>query len=134
MFPWEMRILIVDDSALSRNVVKAGLNDLGYDNIIEAGNGKLARAALEESIESNTPIEFMFTDLHMPEMGGIELVEWVRTKKEFNNLPIIVLTTSQDKNEVLAIAQLKVTHFMIKPCDVKLLKKRMESAWQRHKT
>src|SRR6185503_13841744 len=66
-----MRILIVDDSAMMRAMIKrvVGLSAIAVEEILEAGNGVEALAVLESN-----DIQVMFTDINMPVMNGTELL------------------------------------------------------------
>ena len=89
-----MRLLVVDDSAVTRAMIKrtvaaAGLPVVAVD---EASDGQAAIRAL-----ALRGADLLITDLNMPNMDGIELIRHVRQLPAFKYLPIIMLTTeSQD--------------------------------------
>ena len=84
-------IMTVDDSVSIRQMVSFTLKQAGYE-VIEAVDGQDALAKIEGSA-----VHMLITDLHMPNINGIELITQVRTKQEFKFIPIIMLTTeSQD--------------------------------------
>ncbi|NJL23939.1 MAG: response regulator [Calothrix sp. SM1_5_4] len=132
MFPPDSKILIVDDSSFARTVLKGGLKDLKFWKIIEADNAKVAQRVLEEDEQIQDPVSLLIADIHMPEMSGLELLKWVRSHERLKNLPVIILTSSQEKGEILVAGKLGVSHFMIKPFDVNTLRDRLGSAWERH--
>ncbi len=132
MFPADAKILIVDDSSFSRNIVKSGLKELKYWKLFEADNAKVAQETVLQEEKTNHPIQLMICDVHMPEMSGIELLTWIRSRKETKGMPVIILTSSQEKAEVIQAAKLGVSHFMIKPFDIAILKDRLGSAWDKH--
>lgn len=132
MFPADAKILVVDDSSFSRNIVKNGLKELSFWRVYEAESAATAQAAIEREEKSDTPIQLMIADIHMPEMTGIELLKWVRGRDVSKGLPVIIITSSQEKSEVVHAAKLGVSHFMIKPFDVNILKDRLNSAWSKH--
>lgn len=87
-------IMTVDDSVSIRQMVSFTLEQAGY-GVIEAVDGQDAL----DKLGGNT-IHMMITDLHMPNVNGIELITQVRAKPEFKFIPIIMLTTeSQDSTK-----------------------------------
>ena len=74
----------------------------------------------------------MIADIHMPEMTGLELLKWVRAREKSKSLPVIIVTTSQEREDVIRAATLGVSHFMVKPFDPVTLKERLGSVWERH--
>lgn len=85
------RILIVDDSKLMRDMVAACLRPLGAVAYEFAGSGleALERLAL-------APFDMMVLDLNMPDVGGLEVVEFVRAQDRLRELPILIVTTRGD--------------------------------------
>lgn len=81
------RILIVDDSATVRQVLRMTLSGAGYD-IVEASDGQEAVVYLVDN-----KIDMLVTDLNMPNMDGIELIGQVRRSPGNRFMPIVMLTT-----------------------------------------
>ena len=80
-------ILTVDDSLSVRQVLAVTLRGGGFD-VIQAHDGQ---QALE--IARETPVDLVITDLHMPRMDGIHLVEALRTLPTYSSTPLLLLTT-----------------------------------------
>lgn len=80
-------ILVVDDSQSIRESVSYFLSNAGY-KVIKANDGEDAYSKLD-----GRKIELILTDLHMPNMNGIELIKKVRTESDYKRIPIILLTT-----------------------------------------
>ncbi len=132
MFPVESNILIVDDSNLARTTLKNALTELGYWRIVDFDSVKPAQNFLLDADIQKDPTHLLIVDLHMPELSGHQLVKWLREQDKFKKLPIIVLTSSQETSDVLAIANLGVSHFMLKPVTAQLLRQRLTTAWTKH--
>jgi two-component system chemotaxis response regulator CheY len=81
------RVLIVDDSGAIRSLVSFILETAGY-NVIEAVNGRDALSKLGD----NEP-QMIITDLRMPNMDGIEFAMELRKKKQYEHLPLVMLTS-----------------------------------------
>ncbi len=79
-----MRILVVDDHALVREALATGLKLLGHD-VAEAADGGAALDAMEKRLP-----DVLVTDLDMPGMGGLELID--RTRRAYPKLPIVAMT------------------------------------------
>jgi two-component system, chemotaxis family, chemotaxis protein CheY len=132
MFATDTRILVVDDSTFSRNIVKNGLTEMQFWKISEAGSAKEAQDILISQEKANEPIQLLICDVHMPGMTGIELLKWIRGSPTLAGMPVIILTSSQEKKEVVNAARLGVSHFVIKPFELSTLKERLVSAWEKH--
>lgn len=81
------RVLIVDDSVSIRAMLVATLRDGGFE-VVEAEDGEEALGKLRSG-----PVDLIVTDLSMPVMDGIRLIERVRKKPEMKRTPILMLTT-----------------------------------------
>lgn len=81
------RVMTVDDSATVRQVLKMTLSKAGYD-VVEAIDG--ADALNKLSADS---VDMLVTDLNMPNVDGIDLIQQVRRKPGNRFMPIIMLTT-----------------------------------------
>lgn len=132
MFPVQSKIMIIDDSKFARTTVRESLKKLHFTNVVEAVDARTAQQLLAEEAQVRDPVILMICDLHMPEVNGIELIRWVRTQERFKSLPVIVLTSVQEKGSILEAGKLGVSHYMIKPFDVATLKERMQSTWEKH--
>jgi len=81
------RILLVEDSAFFRNMIKNYLEGSGYE-VELAENGKKAL----NKLASEGHFDLIITDLEMPEMDGFELIKVLRSNPDYQNIPIIVVT------------------------------------------
>lgn len=92
-------ILIVDDSASLRQVVNIALSGAGYQ-VVEACDGVDALSKLD-----GRKFHLIISDVNMPKMDGITLVQEVKKKPEYKFTPIIMLTTeSQEEKKALGQA------------------------------
>lgn len=105
-------ILLVDDSISIVEKLAAVLQDKNY-NVITASNGA---EALEYTQDGNPhKIKLIITDLVMPIMDGLQLIKTIRSKEDFEDVPIIVLT-SKGRNRVKMQAKTAgATGFITKP-------------------
>ena len=110
-------VLYVDDSPTMRRIIQNALNRIGITNTLEAENGKDALSKLE-GIE----LGLIITDWNMPEMNGEEFVRTVRSDANYNDIPIIMVTTRGMKDDVLTAIKLGVNGYVVKPFTVDVLK------------
>ena len=103
-------VLVVDDSATVRRMVMASLQAVGDIAFHEAANGleAIERLAL-------APIDLMTLDLNMPDMHGMEVVQFVRKHPTYRAIPVIVLTTRGDENSRTAALSAGASEYLTKP-------------------
>lgn len=104
------RLLIVDDSKLMRDMVAACLRPLGAVAFEFAGSGleALERLAL-------AAFDLVVLDLNMPDVGGIEVVEFVRAQDRLRGLPILIVTTRGDDDSRARVLGAGASSFLTKP-------------------
>ncbi len=117
-----MKFLVVDDSATMRRIVGNSLRNLGYQNFVEAGDGKDAL----EKLAADGEINFIITDWNMPVMSGLELTKAVRSNPKFEHLPILMVTTRGVKEDIIQALQAKVNNYIIKPFTPQILKEKID--------
>ncbi len=104
-------ILVVDDSSAMRVVIKKVLHMTGLDILVfEAGSGIDALTVLEEQW-----VDMILTDIHMPQMSGVELIEKIRSHQEFNTLPVMVISTEGREDFLSKTQKLGVAGYLKKP-------------------
>ncbi|GAB6057823.1 response regulator [Desulfonatronum parangueonense] len=91
-------ILIVEDESKFRFSICLVLRQQGY-SVYEAGHGIEAMAILNELSESNHNVDLVITDIRMPRMSGIELMEALTGKSIMSQIPKIIVMTGYDHNE-----------------------------------
>ena len=103
-------IITVDDSSTMRRIIKNTFQKLGFETILEAGNGL---EALE--VMSKNKVDMIVTDWNMPEMDGLTFVKAVRAKDEYKDLPILMITTEAAKEDILTALRSGVNNYVVKP-------------------
>jgi two-component system chemotaxis response regulator CheY len=102
--------LIVDDSKVMREMVIACLRGLDDLTFTQAASGLEALERL-----SLKPFDFVVLDLNMPDIGGYEVIEFVRGQDKLRALPILVVTTRGDEDSRARAMAAGATRFMTKP-------------------
>lgn len=103
-------IMVVDDSATMRKLIKNALEPEGYA-IIEAKNGA---EAMERAMSTDF-LDLITLDIEMPEMDGITLCRNIRQMIHFDDLPIIFLTSSTAEQTLIKVFQAGATDYLVKP-------------------
>ncbi len=116
-----MKFLVVDDSQTMRRIVNNALKGIGYDDIVEAEDGKDALTKLYVD-----KIDFVITDWNMPNMSGLEFTKAVRSDDQFLNLPILMVTTRGMKEDVMEALQARVNNYVVKPFTPQVLKEKID--------
>jgi len=106
------RILFVDDSESIREMASLALEVLGDYEVEQASDGLEAQRLLQTK-----SFDLVFTDLDMPNMGGDELIEWMKREKTTSDIPIVILTAGVDKIRQEIATKYKVEALLKKPLD-----------------
>ncbi len=109
-----LHVLIVDDNHTNRSIVKAYFTTWGC-NVSAVAGGKEALARIKESEESQNPYDLVFTDHHMPEMDGFELVETIRSDLKLTKIPIILFTSARSSGDSLRCREYGINGYLTKP-------------------
>jgi len=112
-----MRVLVVDDFATMRKIIKNVLRQINMDNVVEAENGKHALSVLKSD-----SIEFIISDWIMPEMTGIEFLKACKEDEAIKNIPFVMVTAEAQKDSVLEAIKAGVDNYIVKPFTPEKLK------------
>lgn len=116
-----MKFLVVDDSPTMRRIVCNALKEIGYSDLVEAGDGEEAL----EQLEATSP-DFIITDWNMPNMNGLELTKTIRSHSDHSALPILMITTRGMKEDVLEAMQARVNNYVVKPFTAQVLREKID--------
>jgi two-component system, OmpR family, response regulator VicR len=120
-----MKILICEDDSMTLQALEHSIRQEGYTTVT-------ARDGLEaKSILDNESIDFVLTDLHMPNIDGLELIEHIRNKLK-KNFPIIMLTRVGSEDTVLKAFEIGADDYITKPFSPKELSLRIKRALMRN--
>jgi len=114
-------ILIVDDSAADREIIKRALGRGRIRcDVYEAENGEKALQYLKKEApydkDSDSPVpDLILLDINMPRVSGLEVLKHIRSDEALHRLPVIVLSTSKRDEDVIQSYNLGVNAFVSKP-------------------
>ena len=109
-------ILLVEDDSVDAMTVKRAMRDLKVSHsVIHSVNGEEAMKYLT-SPDTEKPFVILL-DLNMPKMNGIEFLKVMKAHPELKTIPVIVLTTSKERQDVFDSFELGASGYMVKPVD-----------------
>lgn len=115
-----MKFLVVDDSVTMRRIIMNALQRIGYNDILEATDGREALARFDETIG------FIITDWNMPNMNGVDFTRAVRAKPEGHSVPIMMVTTRGAREDIVAAVEAGVNNYILKPFTPSVLKEKID--------
>ena len=103
-------ILIVEDSTTTRSLIRAVIEELGDFNIVEAPTGFDALKLLPVQ-----DFDLVVTDINMPDINGLELINFVKSNPRYSNIPLIIVTTERSEEDKKRGMALGATAYVTKP-------------------
>jgi two-component system, chemotaxis family, chemotaxis protein CheY len=120
-----MKVLVVDDFATMRRIVKNVLKQIGFTNITEMENG---REAIKE-LKAN-PYDLVLCDWNMPEMTGIEVLNEVRAEPSLKDLPFVMVTAEAQKDNIIEAVKAGVTSYVVKPFTAETIDEKLRKVFK----
>jgi polar amino acid transport system substrate-binding protein len=115
-----MKVLVVDDNATSREILKDMLGSFTFE-VTVAASGEEGITELE-SADHDKPFELVVMDWKMPEMDGIQASERIKSHTGLNKIPAIILVTAYGREDVMQQAdQVGLDGFLLKPVSPSVL-------------
>ncbi|MDW8002993.1 MAG: response regulator [Deltaproteobacteria bacterium] len=118
-----MKVLVVDDFATMRKIIKNILKQIDIETVAEAENGKQALEILRSE-----KIDLIISDWIMPEMTGIEFLKACKSDENIKKIPFIMVTAEAQKSSVIEAIQSGVDNYIVKPFTPEKLKEAIEKA------
>jgi len=115
-----IKILVVDDFATMRKVIRNLLKQVGYENIVEAEDGVLALRVLKSQ-----KVDLVISDWNMPNMTGLELLKAVRSDEDLKSTPFLMVTAEALQDNVIAAVKAGVSNYIVKPFTAEVLNEKI---------
>jgi two-component system, chemotaxis family, chemotaxis protein CheY len=115
-----MKFLVVDDSLTMRRIIINALQRIGYNDAVEANDGKDALDKFDASIG------FVITDWNMPNMSGIEFARAIRSNPVGGAVPILMVTTRGAREDIVSAVEAGVNNYILKPFTPSVLKEKID--------
>ncbi|PYN31604.1 MAG: hypothetical protein DMD98_16145 [Candidatus Rokuibacteriota bacterium] len=116
-----MKILLIDDSATMRRIIRSHLATMGFDAVVEAHDGEQALAKL-----ASEAVDLVITDWAMPSMSGPDLVRAIRSSPTHGKLPVLMITGIAQKEDILQAIEAGVNGYIVKPFEPQTLKEKIQ--------
>ena len=105
-----LRVLVVDDQASMRALIRSYLRKMGFETIDEADSGKAAYLEL-----GKRPYNLVVSDMNMTNGTGLELLKMMRNHPVLKRVPVIMVTGNSDSATVQSVVQAGVNGYVVKP-------------------
>jgi two-component system cell cycle response regulator len=119
------RVLVVDDSAMNRMILTKALTADGHTSVT-AENGLQALELLAS--DDGSSVDVVLLDLEMPELDGYETLTRIKSDERLRHLPVIVITSVDERESVVRCIENGATDYLPKPFDAPLLRARLNSS------
>lgn len=103
-------ILIVEDSTTTRALIRAVIEEMGDFNTVEAGSGFDALKLLPTQ-----EFDLVITDINMPDINGLELINFVKNNPRYSHIPLIIVTTERSEEDRKRGIALGAAAYVTKP-------------------
>lgn len=104
-------VLVVEDSATTRAMIKAVIEDMGDDfTTLEASTGFEALKMLPRE-----SLDLIITDINMPDVNGLELINFVKSNPNYKHIPIMIVTTERSREDQERGLALGASAYVTKP-------------------
>jgi two-component system chemotaxis response regulator CheY len=118
-----MKVLVVDDFATMRKIIKNVLKQINVESVLEAENGKHALTVLK-----GDTVDLIISDWIMPEMTGIEFLKACKQDEAIKKIPFIMVTAEAQKDNIMEAIKSGVDNYIVKPFTPEKLKDAIDKA------
>ena len=116
------KVLVVDDSAVMRQIIKKNLKELGFTELSEAEDGA---AGLKKAGEE--PVDLIVSDWNMPNITGLEFLKEVRADAKLKGIAFIMVTSEADNEKIMEAVQAGVNQYIVKPFNAVQLEEKIKA-------
>jgi two-component system chemotaxis response regulator CheY len=124
MFDLSTKVLIVDDMMTMRKLVGKVCKEIGFTDMVEAGDGI---QAWEKIQNSSPPIGLIISDWNMPNCSGLDLVKRIRADSRFGKTPFLMVTAEAEQHQVIEALKAGVDNYVVKPFNAPTLIEKLEA-------
>lgn len=120
-----MKILVVDDMATMRRIVKNILKQLGFADVEEAENGQEALQKLRDGT-----FGFVVSDWNMPVMTGIDMLRAIRADEKLKAIPVLMVTAEAQQANLVEAIQAGVSNYIVKPFTAETMQEKLQKIFK----
>lgn len=119
---FNINILIVDDMPELRETLASILQSEGFNRIDEAKDGL---DAIDIMTNGLTKFDLIFSDINMPNCTGLQLLEKIKAQPRFSDIPVIMVSTENEKDIIMEAVMLGAANYIIKPFNEATVKQKL---------
>jgi two-component system chemotaxis response regulator CheY len=116
-----VRALVIDDSAVTRGIIKQILSPLGFE-VFEAGDG---REGLDR-VRDLDGLDLILLDWNMPEMDGIQFLRLLRAQTALAGLPVMMVSSNNEAENIAASLAAGANEYIMKPFTEDVIRAKLE--------
>ncbi len=132
--PKNITFFIVDDMSFYRDLMVQSLGNLGFNGrCILSKNYTESINKLKEIIKKGEKIDFIISDIQLPDGTGIELLKKVRSSKTLKNVPFLLITTSDDPQTIVEAFEVGADNYIFKPIEEAALLEKIEFCYTKRR-
>jgi len=120
-------VLLTEDDDAAANLIQMNLKRLGATQVLWKKNGRETLDFLKSGSLSNYPQPIILLDIKMPVMDGFELLSEVKKNQKFKNIPVVMLTTTDNPEEVEKCYDLGCNFYIKKPVEYRELTEKLKA-------
>ena len=120
-----MKILVVDDFATMRKIVRNILRQIGLTNVKEADDG-----ATGLPMAQSEDFDLIISDWNMPKMNGLDFLKAVRADPKTKATPFLMVTAEALKENIIAATQAGVSNYIVKPFNAQTLEEKIKKIFK----
>ena len=115
------KVLVVEDSITMRSLITSTLEEISGFTVVAVGNGFEALKTLPQQ-----PIDLIITDINMPDINGLEIVNFVKNHPNYRTIPLIIVSTEQSDEDIRKGLSLGASAYVTKPFNPDELRKTVQ--------
>jgi len=116
-----LQVMVVDDQPINREVLKSHVEEMGAENIFEAGDGIQGLEIVEQK-----HLDLLFLDYLMPKMDGAEFISKLRDQYNKSELPVIMISGQEDMTKIPYLVEKGINDYLVRPFDLESLKGKVQ--------
>jgi two-component system chemotaxis response regulator CheY len=120
------QVLIADDNATDRLVLKTFLSKLKIFDVLEAEDGQIALSKIQTTLDTSGSFELIFMDWKMPRVNGLKMLKALRSERRMRETHMIMLTSVSDEASVREALSEGANDYIVKPVEFEVLKSKIE--------
>ena len=120
----KMKVLIVDDFATMRRILRNILKQIGFTDIAEADDGNTALKELKKG-----KYDLILCDWNMPEMPGIDLLKTLKADDQLKDIPFIMVTAEAQKDNIIEAVKTGVSSYIVKPFTAETVSEKLKKVF-----